>query len=305
MIREELPAALDGERLDRVVALVADISRSVAASLVAAGAVRLDERVVDNGRHRVGGGQTIEIDDSAIAAPRGPEADAEVDFEVVYRDRDVLVIDKPPGLVVHPAAGNTTGTLVNGLLALDPAIADVGPLDRPGIVHRLDAGSSGLLVVARTQAALEALGAQFAAHTATRRYRALVWGHPAAPHGVIDAPIGRDRRDPLKMAVVADGRAARTAYQVTATFRRPEELALLDCELETGRTHQIRVHLSSIGHPLVGDPQYGGRRPTLGLERPFLHARELSFDHPTTRERLTFESALPRDLADFLGRLGE
>lgn len=305
MIREQLPTALDGERLDRVVALVADTSRAVAASLVAAGAVRLDEQVVDNGRYRVAGGQIIEIDDSRVAGPRGPEADPDVEFVVVHRDDALMVIDKPPGLVVHPAGGNTSGTLVNGLLAIDPDIAGIGRPDRPGIVHRLDAGSSGLLVVARTQEALEALSAQFAAHTASRRYRALVWGHPSAPNGVIDAPIGRDRRDPLKMAVVVDGRPARTAYRVLETYRRPEELALLDCELETGRTHQIRVHLASIGHPLVGDLQYGAPRSPLGLQRPFLHAVELSFDHPTTGERLTFESALAPDLVAFSEQLGD
>ena len=155
-------------------------------------------------------------------------------------------------------------------------------------------------MVARTQDATDALIEQFATHSATRVYTALVWGHPEAPHGVIDAPIGRSRQDPLKMAVVADGRASRTEYRVLTKFDRPAELALLECRLETGRTHQIRVHLSSINHPLVGDPVYGQRRPKLQVERPFLHAAELAFVHPSTGETVTFRSELAADLA---GRL--
>jgi len=204
---------------------------------------------------------------------------------------------------VHPAPGSPEGTLVNGLLARFPEIASVGDPNRPGIVHRLDAGSSGVLVVARTQEAYEALTAQFADRSASRRYLALVWGHPAAPVGIIDAPIGRDRRDPLKITVVADGREARTGYALRESFGSPAELGLLECSLETGRTHQIRVHLSSIGHPLVGDRQYGSGRPDLGLARPFLHAYELTFVHPTTEQPVTFSSPLPEDLSNLLGEL--
>jgi 23S rRNA pseudouridine1911/1915/1917 synthase len=158
-------------------------------------------------------------------------------------------------------------------------------------------------VVARTEEAADALIEQFAEHTAGRRYDAVVWGHPEAPHGIVDAPIGRDPSDPLKMAVVVDGRPARTEYQVVARYDEPARLARLTCVLETGRTHQIRVHLAAVGHPLVGDPTYGERRTTLGLGRPFLHAAELSFDHPTTGARLTFTSPLPPDLATFLAQL--
>jgi 23S rRNA pseudouridine1911/1915/1917 synthase len=160
-----------------------------------------------------------------------------------------------------------------------------------------------LLVVARTPAAAAALIDQFATHTAGRRYDAVVWGHPEAAHGIIDAPIGRDPADPLRMAVVVDGKPARTEYQVTARFGAPAELARLHCTLETGRTHQIRVHLAAVGHPLVGDATYGDRRTTLGLTRPFLHATELTFDHPATGERLTFTSPLPDDLATFMAGL--
>jgi 23S rRNA pseudouridine1911/1915/1917 synthase len=211
------------------------------------------------------------------------------------------VIDKPAGLVVHPGAGNLDGTLVSGLLARYPDLEGVGedPV-RPGIVHRLDAGSSGLLVVARTDAAAERLIEQFADHSATRRYDAMVWGVPDAPHGIIDAPIGRDRGDPLKMAVVTGGRPARTDYRVVGTYSTPALVSRLECRLETGRTHQIRVHLASIGHPLVGDPTYGQRRSNLGLDRPFLHAAELAFDHPATGERVTFTSPLAPDLQAWL-----
>jgi 23S rRNA pseudouridine1911/1915/1917 synthase len=303
VIREELPAALDGERLDRVVALLADVSRSVAATMVEAGAVQVDGELATSGKVRLAPGAVVEIDTSAVAARGAPAPEPDVSFAVVYADDAVVVVDKPAGLVVHPGAGNQAGTLVNGLLARFPGLADVGDPDRPGIVHRLDAGSSGLLVVARTAEAAAALIAQFAAHTAGRRYVALVWGHPAAAHGIIDAPIGRDPGDPLKMALVVDGKPARTEYLVVERLRAPADVALLSCRLQTGRTHQIRVHLTGIGHPLVGDVTYGERRTTLGLGRPFLHAAELSFDHPSTGERVTFESALPDDLAALLSRL--
>jgi 23S rRNA pseudouridine1911/1915/1917 synthase len=221
----------------------------------------------------------------------------------VFEDEDIVVVDKPAGLVVHPGAGNPGATLVNGLLHRYGSLADVGDPVRPGIVHRLDAGSSGLLVVARAEPAARRLAEQFAAHTAARRYDAVVWGHPDAAHGIVDAPIGRDPADPLRMAVVVDGKPARTEYEVTDRFDAPAALARLTCRLQTGRTHQIRVHLGAIGHPLVGDPTYGERRPTLGLSRPFLHAAELAFDHPTTGERMHFASPLPVDLATFLAGL--
>jgi 23S rRNA pseudouridine1911/1915/1917 synthase len=303
VIVEAVPPALAGERLDRIVAFVADVSRSVAAAVIAGGGVTVDDDVVRSGKVRLDEGSVVAIDPAALPVEQRPLPDASVPFTVVHEDDDVIVVDKPAALVVHPGAGNPDGTLVNGLLARFPEIVDVGDPIRPGIVHRLDAGSSGLLVVARTAGAADALGTQFAGHTAARHYRALVWGHPSAPHGVIDAPIGRDRRDPLRMAVVADGRPARTEYEVSDRFVRPAELALLSCRLETGRTHQIRVHLGSIGHPLVGDPVYGQRRPTLGLHRPFLHAETLSFDHPTTAERVTFHSPLPEDLEHLLATL--
>lgn len=304
MIVETVPPALAGERVDRIVAFMLDVSRSAASAVIDAGGVHVDGVVASSGKVRLDEGQEVSVDPDSIVDEPPPGPDASVRFEVIHADDDVIVVDKPAGLVVHPGAGNADGTLVNGLLARFPELAGVGgdPV-RPGIVHRLDAGSSGLLVVARTDDAAAALIEQFADHSATRVYRALVWGHPDAPHGIIDAPIGRSKRDPLKMAVVADGRWARTEYRVLERFDRPAELALLECELETGRTHQIRVHLSSINHPLVGDPVYGQRRPKLGVDRPFLHAARLAFEHPRTGEVVRFESPLAADLQQRLDSL--
>jgi 23S rRNA pseudouridine1911/1915/1917 synthase len=303
VISDEVPGALDGERLDRVVALLADVSRSVAAELIGAQAVRVDGEIAASGKVRLTAGSHVAIDTTAIRSPEAPKPDPGVEFGILHADQTVVVVDKPAGLVVHPGAGNPDGTLVNGLLARFPDIAGVGADDRPGIVHRLDAGTSGLLVVARTAAASAALIAQFTAHTAGRTYVALVWGHPSAARGIVDAPIGRDPADPTRMAVVADGRPARTEYEVVEELQAPADVALLNCRLETGRTHQIRVHLAAVGHPLVGDPVYGARRSTLGLDRPFLHAAELSFDHPASGERVTFESGLPPALAELLATL--
>ena len=287
-----------------MVALLADISRSAAAAAIVAGGVRVDGEAVTSGKVRLPEGVLVEIDPSVIPTVQLPTADASVAFGVVFEDDDLVVVDKPAGLVVHPGAGNPDGTLVNGLLHRYGALADVGDPQRPGIVHRLDAGSSGLLVVARTDSVARALVEQFAAHRAGRRYDAVSWGHPDAAHGIVDAPIGRDPGDPLRMAVVVDGKPARTEYEVVGRFTTPSTLARLTCRLQTGRTHQIRVHLAAIGHPLVGDPTYGDRRPTLGLTRPFLHAAELSFDHPSTGDRVRFESVLPDDLAAFVAGLG-
>ena len=300
MISEEVPAALGGERLDRIVALLADVSRAGAGAMIAAGGVRVDGAVATAGKVRLATGQVVDVDPAALPTPTLPAGDPSVQFAVVHDDDAVVVVDKPAGLVVHPGAGNHEGTLVNGLLARYPELAGVGDPARPGIVHRLDAGSSGLLVVARTAAAATSLTGQFASRAAGRRYDAVVWRIPDAPHGIVDAPIGRDPADPLKMAVVVDGRPSRTEYQVVDRFDLPADLARLICRLQTGRTHQIRVHLAAIGHPLVGDPMYGDRRTTFGLTRPFLHATELSFDHPTTAQRVTFTSALAPDLSAFL-----
>ena len=300
MIAEVVPPALAGERLDRIVAIIGDLSRSDAAKTIDAGGVIVDGAAASSGKVRLEEGQRVEVDPGAFPTVVPPGPDPAVEFAVVHADDDVIVVDKPPGLVVHPGAGNPGGTLANGLLARYPELESVGERMRPGIVHRLDAGSSGLLVVARNDRAREELIAQFADHSATRVYDAMVWGVPEAPHGIIDAPLGRSKSDPLRMAVVADGRPSRTDYRVVGTYSSPATVSRLECRLETGRTHQIRVHLSSIDHPLLGDPVYGQRRPTLGLQRPFLHAAELAFDHPVSGERLTFRCPLPPDLAAWL-----
>jgi 23S rRNA pseudouridine1911/1915/1917 synthase len=299
----EIPGALDGERVDRVVAMLTGLSRAEAAAVVDAGSVLLDGLVVDAGKRRVAAGQLLGVTGALPSGPEPPTADPSVVVPVVYEDPDVVVVDKPEGLVVHPGPGNPTGTLVHGLLARYPDIAAVGDPMRPGIVHRLDKGTSGLLVVARSETAYESLVAQLAARAVTRGYVALVWGTPASPSGLVDAPIGRSPRDPLRMAVVADGKPARTRYETVATYRDPVEVARLTCTLETGRTHQTRVHLQALGHPVVGDAWYGGARPGLDLSRPFLHAAHLAFAHPVSGDGRSFRSELPADLLAVLERL--
>ena len=296
MIHEEIPPALAGERLDRIVALVTDASRSDAAALVAAGGVQVDGEVVVSGKQRLQLGQKIDVDESKLPIADPPAPDPTIHCTVVYEDDHVIVVDKPAGLFVHPGAGNLSGTLVNGLLARYPELAGIGEPHRPGIVHRLDIGTSGLMVVARSVRAYHSLVYALSQREVTRLYRTMVWGHLANPTGVIDAPIGRDHRDPMRMAVVVDGKSARTRYQVLATYGTPAEASGLECRLESGRTHQIRVHLAAIGHPVIGDGTYGGVRHPITTPRPFLHAAELAFVHPITGESLSFTSPLPDDL---------
>lgn len=302
-MRERLPPALDGERVDRVVSLLTGMSRAEASRLVEAGGVRVNGEAARSGSPRLAEGDEVdlEVPPTVDAAPL--VADPAVSFEVVHEDAHVVVVNKPPGVVVHPGAGNAEGTLVHGLLARYPELVGVGEPARPGIVHRLDRETSGLLVVARTETAHASLTAQLAAHTVARRYQALVWGAFEAPTGQVDAPIGRSRRHPTRMAVSADGREARTDYRVEATFVEPVEVSLLSCRLHTGRTHQIRVHLASIGRPVVGDETYGGVRSSLPVPRLWLHAAALGFDHPETGEHLELTAPLPADLAAVLDRL--
>ena len=302
-MNETVPAALDGQRLDRVVAMLTGLPRSEVAALVGGGAVRVGDDVVTKPSTRVTEGDVVSVDLPAVDHAAPVPAEPEVEVPLVHVDADVVVVDKPADLVVHPGAGNAGGTMVAGLLARFPDLASVGERERPGIVHRLDKGTSGLLVVARTQAAYESLVAQLSARTVDRRYTALVWGHPDPPTGLVDAPIGRSRRDPTRMTVSAEGREARTGYEVRRWFTDPVDAALIECKLETGRTHQIRVHLAAIGHPIVGDPRYRGARQRFPAPRPFLHAHSLAFDHPATGERVSFGSPLPADLEAVLSRL--
>lgn len=301
---EVIPGALDGERVDRVVALVTGLSRSEATAAVADGLISLDGEVVVSGKVRVREGQELAIDGDPQPRPEAvPTAEPDVAITVVHADDDVIVIDKAEGLVVHPGAGIEHGTVVHGLLARFPEIAGVGEPTRPGVVHRLDRGTSGLLVVARSARAYTSLTAQLAARRAGRRYLAITCGAPEAATGLIDAPLGRSDRDRTRMAVRAEGRAARTRFEVLERFSHPLPAALLWCSLETGRTHQIRVHLAAVGFPVLGDARYGGARTQLPVARPMLHAAELSFEHPATGETVTFRADAPADLEAALTEL--
>ena len=304
IVSDVVPEAMAGERVDRIVAMITGISRSEVAELVSAGVVSVDGTVVGSRSARLRAGAVVEVDvpDRAEAARLVP--DPALVIPVVYEDHDLLVIDKPAGLVVHPGAGQRTGTLVHGLIARYPEIVDVGvDAARPGIVHRLDKGTSGLLLVARTPAAYESLVAALAARSVHRRYRALAWGTFDAIRGLIDAPIGRSMREPTRQAIDERGKEARTRYEVITTFTEPVAVTELACTLETGRTHQIRVHLRSIGHPVVGDNRYDGARQSLPMGRPFLHAELLELAHPVTGKPLSFSSPIPADLVEVLGRL--
>jgi 23S rRNA pseudouridine1911/1915/1917 synthase len=307
----------DTERLDRVLARHAELSRSRLKALILAGEIAVDGRTIRDPAYRVNASSRILL---RLPAPEDPVPHPEpIELAIVYEDDELIVIDKPAGLVVHPAAGNWTGTLVNALIAhCGDSLSGIGGVRRPGIVHRLDKDTSGLLVVAKTDAAHRALTAQFADHGRTGRlergYLAFVWGVPDRPRGRIEAAIGRHPHARDKMAVREDGRHAVTEWQVLARYfgkNGGEPVAsLLECRLETGRTHQIRVHLAHIGHPLLGDAVYGGgfktkaalldaepREALAALDRQALHAHILSFEHPKTRRFLQFRSELPLALA--------
>jgi 23S rRNA pseudouridine1911/1915/1917 synthase len=302
-MRDVIPPALAGERLDRVVAMLTGASRAEAAAMVDGGAVVLDDKVVTTRSLRVAEGAVVEVETPEPHGDGGLVPDLSVVVPVVHEDPDLLVVDKPAGLVVHPGAGQRSGTMIHGLLARYPELAGVGEPDRPGIVHRIDKGTSGLLLVARSQPAYEGLVAMLAAHDVDRRYRALVWGRVEVPTGEIDAPIGRSQRDRTRMAVTVRGRDAVTRYEVRRRFDHPVTVTELACTLATGRTHQIRVHMASIGHAVVGDERYGGRRSTLPLHRQWLHAEHLGLVHPVTGEALAFDSPLPEDLQAVLDDL--
>jgi 23S rRNA pseudouridine1911/1915/1917 synthase len=301
----EVPAALDGVRLDRAVALLTGRSRTAVNVLIAGGGVRLDGELQTRRSTPLAAGSRLEV----AVAPGAQVAlvpEPGVTFEVVAVDDDVVVVDKPWDLVVHPGSGRSAGTLVAGILARFPDVArlaedGLSDPERPGIVHRLDRGTSGLLVVARSARAMTSLTAQMSAHTARRRYVALVRGMVSDDLGIVDAPLGRSARRPTQMAVSAAGRDARTSYEVLARY--PESATtLVALTLDTGRTHQVRVHMAAIGHPVVGDDRYGQRVPSgLARGRFFLHAFELAFDHPADARRVSYRSDLPDDLVALLG----
>jgi 23S rRNA pseudouridine1911/1915/1917 synthase len=293
-----------GRRLDEVAAQAAGVSRARAARWAEEGRVLVDDRPRPKS-HRLRGGERLAWTPPPPAPTGGPAAE-NLPLAVRYEDDRLLVVAKPAGLVVHPGPGHPTGTLVNALLGRDgTTLAARGEADRPGIVHRLDKDTSGLLLVAKDDAAHLALSRDLAAHRVERRYLALVQGRLPAPAGTVDRPVGRHPRDRKRMAVVArGGRAAVTHWRVLETF---PAVQLIEATLETGRTHQVRVHLAAVRHPLVGDRTYGADpslAARLGVTRPFLHAWRLAFDHPADGHRVELTEPLPPDLQAVLDRLG-
>ena len=290
----ELIAPNDAPRLDVLVASHLELSRNQAATLIAKGRVTIDGRR-EKASYRPRAGERIAV---SVPAPSSRAVVAEViPLNVSYEDDDVLVVDKPAGMVVHPAPGNWSGTLVNALKGRGASLAEGSDEGREGIVHRLDKETSGLLLVAKTDRAHRVLGAELQARRIVRRYAALAWGHVTEDRITVDKPIARDPRDRKRMAIVSTGRPARTDFTRLARF---DSADLLRAHLYTGRTHQIRVHLTAIGHPVVGDDTYGGgggrRLVQLPPRRHFLHAAWLQFRHPVSGKEIDIRSPLPEDL---------
>ena len=297
-------------RLDKALAEATGLSRARVQGLIEEGRVDVAAKTVTSASAKVAAGTAFRIIlAAAMPAAAQPE---DIPLVVAYEDQHLIVVDKPAGMVVHPAVGNITGTLVNALLHhCRGNLSGINGVARPGIVHRIDKDTSGLLVIAKSDAAHEGLAAQFAAHTVHRRYIAVCAGHPSPSEGTIDARVGRSDADRKKMTVLPNnssrGKSAITHYKV---LQRLDEAAQIECRLETGRTHQVRVHCASIGHPLLGDPAYGRTpkqlRPVLerlGFARQALHAAELGFQHPLTGEMVQFRSNLPQDMAELIDEL--
>ncbi|WP_379547925.1 RluA family pseudouridine synthase [Qipengyuania sp. DSG2-2] len=294
-------------RIDKSLAEASGLSRERVKTLMAAGAVVVGKKVVTNPSAKMQAGAHFAITLPALSAPEAQPQD--IPLDIVFEDAHLLVVNKPAGMVVHPAAGNMDGTLVNALLHhCGDSLSGINGVARPGIVHRIDKDTSGLLVVAKTDAAHEGLAVQFAEHSIERRYLAVCAGRPNPPSGTIDTILGRSAGNRKKMAVLRED-STRGKHAVTH-FKTIELLAhctLIECRLETGRTHQVRVHCASIGHPLLGDPTYGkdpkGLRPLLqrlGFARQALHAATLGFVHPATGKQVSFEAPLPPDMAELI-----
>lgn len=289
-----------GTRLDVLIGRRLGLTRSYASRLVRKGRIRISSGQIPKPALKLNEGVRVEVFIQEIEnLDLVPEP---VEFGVIYEDEDILVVDKPAGLVVHPAPSHWTGTLVHGLLYRDPRIGLINRVLRPGIVHRLDSTTSGLMVVARTSEALDKLILSFKSRAVEKTYLALAWGSIKEREGRIDAPIARDPFNRLRMAVVPGGKDSLTDYRVLARYR--EGFSLLECNLLTGRTHQIRVHLRHIGHPLVGDALYAQKKPSpFSTDRVFLHSWRLTIPHPRDGRRLSFRAPLPADLTEVLRKL--
>nr|WP_047169761.1 RluA family pseudouridine synthase [Sphingomonas sp. Y57] len=305
-----VPQEAEGWRLDRALAAaLPTLSRERLKALISSGQVsQADGTLARDPAMKVAPGARFAV---IVPDPAPAHNEAQdIPLVVVHEDEHLIVVDKPAGLVVHPAAGNPDGTLVNALLHhCRGSLSGIGGVERPGIVHRIDKDTSGLMVAAKTDPAHVGLAAQFARHSIDRRYRAIVAGTPRLAAGTVDAPLARSAANRKKIAIVADGRGKRavTHYSVIEPLRGA---ALVECRLETGRTHQVRVHMASLGHPLLGDPVYGRSRPEhrellnrLNFHRQALHAARLGFVHPVTSETLSFDSEIPRDMQDLFSEL--
>ena len=287
-----------GERLDKITpAHVPDLSRATAQRLIKAGEVTVNGRPSKPSYRVQVGDEVVVRVPTEMPAPVVPE---NIPLDVIYEDDALLVVNKPAGMVVHPAYGHASGTLVNAVLAHCPQIADVGGPDRAGVVHRLDKDTSGLILIAKDGVTRAALQRQFKRRQVAKTYLALVEGQMQPREGVVEAPVGRDKRQRKKMAVVRSGREARTLYRAIEYFANH---TLLEVRPHTGRTHQVRVHLSWLGYPIVGDAVYGRHRQRLLRGRHFLHAARIRFSHPATSEEVEFEATLPPELAAVLDQL--
>ena len=295
-IRYHLSPHHDGERVDRVIAFFSGLSRSKVSDLISKRLILRNGIPIKKGSEIVHTNDEISMPNLVNEAVEEIASDESIDFEVVFEDDSVIVVSKPSGLIVHPGSGIANGTLVNGLAAQFPDLREIGDPSRLGLVHRLDKGTSGLLIVARTPEALENLKFQMQERHVHRQYFAIVAGHVESSKGVVDAPLGRDPKNPLKRAIINSGKYARTHYEIDQKYQSPFKVSMLNCRLETGRTHQIRVHLAAIGHPVLGDELYGGRTSFNIENRLALHAQMLTFLHPKTKNLMNFESPLPDEL---------